>query len=442
MDFRSLPCTLLGYSSNHKGYLCFHSPSSRLYVSRFVAFDESVFPAASVQSNACSETSIPLPIVTDLLGLAQSTRPLPITPLPTPPLPTAPPMDPLPTSPHHQRPTISSSTKSTTPSLFRVASNKTHTMTTRSDSHLVQRFITALNTAFALKDLGALNFFLGIEIKSLPQGIALTQAGYITDVLRRCNMVDVKPFSTPTDPSSRLQLQGEPFPDPTLYRRIVGSLQYATITRPDIAYAVNRVCQYMHAPTLDHWQAVKRILRYLKGTLHHQLCFRPTTSDCLLAYSDAGWISDSDDSRSQYGFAVFHGPNLISWTSKKQRVVARSSTEAEYRALAYTSAELLWIKQLLQDLHCHLPRSPIILCDNVGAQFMCQNPVIQTRSKHITLDFHFVREQVEAGDLRIQHVSSVEQLADIFTKPLSKDRVAQLRSKLQVLPTVQLAGGC
>nr|KAJ0191944.1 hypothetical protein LSAT_V11C800425760 [Lactuca sativa] len=247
--------------------------------------------------------------------------------------------------------------------------------------------------------------------------------------------------NTSADAYSRLQKAGDPFSDPKLYRQVVGSLQYATITRPDIAYSVNRVCQFMHSPTNRHWQAVKRILRYLKGTITHCLHFTPTKAKGLHAFFDCGWISDTDDSRSQYGFVIFHGSNLISWTCRKQKVVARSSTEAEYRSLAYTTAELMWLKQLVIDLQAPIHTPPLLLCDNVGAIFMSKNPVISTRSKHIALDFHFIREQVEAGELNICHVSSVDQLADLFTKPLGKDRVSFLRSKLQVLPALELAGG-
>lgn len=305
----------------------------------------------------------------------------------------------------------------------------------------IRHFIANLHSTFALKDLGDLYYFLGIQISRTPTGLTMTQSNYIRDVLFKSKMIDSKPISTPADPTTRLCAKGEPFHDPTLFRQIVGSLQYATITRPDIAFAVNRVCQYMHAPKIPHWQAVKRILRYLNGTLALGLNFKSTSAPFLLAYSDAGWVSDPDDCRSQYGFAIFHGNNLISWTSRKQKVVARSSTEAEYRALAYTAAELLWIKHLIRDLHAPVQLPPTLLCDNIGATFMCKNPVISTRSKHIQLDFHFVREQVESGDLKIGHVSSLDLLTDIFTKPLSKDRVAHLRSNLQVLPALQLAGG-
>lgn len=312
---------------------------------------------------------------------------------------------------------------------------------TGNNSTLIQTIINNLHQSFALKDLGKLNYFLGVQITAIATGLTLSQAKYIQDLLTKCNMLHSKPITTATDPSTRLTLSGDPFPDPKLYRQTVGSLQYATITRPDIAYAVNRVFPFMHAPTTLHWQAVKRILRYLNGTLHHCLHFQAHQASSLVAYSDSGWISDTDDSRSQYGFAVFHGPNLISWTSRKQRVVARSSTEAEYRAIAYTTAELLWIKQLLRDLHVAVPKPPLILCDNVGATFMCKNPVISTRSKHIALDFHFVREQVDSGTLHIGQVHSADQLADIFTKPLPKDRIAHLRDKLQVRPAFELAGG-
>lgn len=276
----------------------------------------------------------------------------------------------------------------------------------------LQMFVSNLNQAFSLKDLGDLHFFLGLKIQKSKTGITLSQQSYISDIITKSNMSLSSPMTTPADPYSHLTKLGDPFDDPKLYRQIVGSLQYATITRPDIAYSVNRVCQFMHHPTIRHWQAVKRILRYLNGTITHCLHFKPTNAKALHAFSDSGWNSDHDDSRSQYGFAIFHGSNLISWTSRKQRVVARSSTEVEYRSLAYTTAELLWLKQLISDLQVPITGPPLLLCDNAGAIFMTKNPIISTRSKHIALDFHFIREQVEAGQLKICHVSSKDQLAD------------------------------
>lgn len=303
---------------------------------------------------------------------------------------------------------------------------------TGSDPAFISRFIGLLNHTFSLKDLGALHYFLGVEVLHLDSGLFLSQSKYIRDILTRCNMLDAKPVSTPAEPNGNLRKMGTPFDDARLYRQVVGALQYATITRPEIAFAVNRVCQFMHSPTHDHWKSAKRILRYLKGTINHGFLINASSQTQLRAYSDAGWMSDPDDYRSQYGFAIYFGPNLISWTSRKQRVVARSSTEAEFRALAYTTAELVWLQQLLADLGIHVSQPPLLLCDNVGATFMTANPVIGSRSKHIHLDFYFVRERVEAGLLKVVHVSSGDQIADIFTKSLSSTSFMALRSKLQV----------
>lgn len=168
-------------------------------------------------------------------------------------------------------------------------------------------------------------------------------------------------ISAPVDFQSRLTLVGPSFSDPRLYRQVIASLQYTTITRPDIAYDVNRVCQYMHSPTTLYWQALKRILHYLNGTLDHCLHFSPTFKTSLLDYSDAGRLSEKYDNYSQYDFSIYHGPNLIRWASRKQRVVACSSTKAEYQSLAYTPVELIWIKQLLTELDaCSYSRSSIV----------------------------------------------------------------------------------
>lgn len=137
---------------------------------------------------------------------------------------------------------------------------------------------------------------------------------------------------------------GDPMDDPHLYRAIVGALQYATITRPDIAFAVNKVSQFMHAPTTTHWASVKRILRYLNGSLSHGLSLQPDPSLTLHAYSDAHWAGCPDDRPSTSGYCIYLGPNLISWSSKKQPTVSRSSTESEYRSLALASAELVWLQ--------------------------------------------------------------------------------------------------
>ena len=139
-------------------------------------------------------------------------------------------------------------------------------------------------------------------------------------------------------------------PDSFRYRSVVGGPQYLTLTRPDISFAVNKVCQFLSQPTDVHWEAVKCILRYVKGTLHTGLKFRKAASTSISIFTDADWAWYPNDRRSTGGFAIFVGPNLISWSSKKQPTVSRSSTEAEYKALANGAAEAIWVESLLKEL--------------------------------------------------------------------------------------------
>ncbi|RVW62843.1 Retrovirus-related Pol polyprotein from transposon RE2 [Vitis vinifera] len=181
---------------------------------------------------------------------------------------------------------------------------------------------------------------------------------------------------------------------------IVGALQYVTLTKPDIAFVVKKACQFMAKPSDVHWMAVKRILRYLKGTIHLGLHFQPAASMELQGYSDADWASCPNDHRSTNDYCVFLGLNLISWSSSKQRLVSKSSAESEYRGLVSLTAELVWIQSLLQEL-C-LPTSPPILwCDNQSAAHLAANPVFHSHSKHIELDLHFIREKVLRQELQI-----------------------------------------
>lgn len=188
----------------------------------------------------------------------------------------------------------------------------------------------------------------------------------------------------------------------------------------------------MHTPTTDHWSAVKRVLRYLAGTASHGLYFSRQNPSSLHAYSDADWAGDSDDFVSTNAYIIYLGRHPISWSSKKQKGVARSSTEAEYRSVANTSAELRWICSLLTELGINITGPPVIYYDNVGATYLCANPVFHSRMKHLALDYHFIRNQVSAGILRVAHVSTKDQLADALTKPLSRAPFTMLSSKIGV----------
>ena len=299
---------------------------------------------------------------------------------------------------------------------------------------MIADFISKLDVQFALNDLGTLSYFFGIQVFVSSDAIHLSKHKYIQDLLLRASLFDCSPTSTPMSPIASLSLYaGDPLPDPTTYRSIVGALQYCTITRPDISFAINKVSQFMHAPTNHHWLAVKRILRYLKGTIQHGLMFQVSSDLSLLCYSDADWASSPDDRKSTSGYCVFFDPNIISWSSGKQRVVSRSSAEVEYHGLANAAAELMWIEQLLSELQFSLPWSPTLFYDNINARDMAHNPIFHARTKHIEIDFHLVRERVINQALYLQYTPSEEQLVDILTKPLSTSRFQSLRTKLTVL---------
>lgn len=222
-------------------------------------------------------------------------------------------------------------------------------------------------------------------------------------------------------PDPPLSMHGAVLSDPTPYRTLIGSLQYLSLTRPDVAFAVNKLAQYMQRPTDDHMQALRRLLRYLHGTSTMGLIIHRDTPLTLHTYSDSDWARDKDDYISTTTYIVYLGKNAISWTSHKQRTRARSSTEAEYRAVANTTAELLWVNNLLAELGHKVPLAPFIYCDNVGATYVSANPVFHSKMKHLGLDYHFVHENVQSSLLHtgLLHFHS-DQLADALTNPLPR----------------------
>ncbi|GJW67107.1 ribonuclease H-like domain-containing protein [Tanacetum coccineum] len=225
---------------------------------------------------------------------------------------------------------------------------------------------------------------------------------YDVEILDRAHMVNCNPSRTPIDTESKLGSDGDPVSDPTLYRSLAGSLQYLTFTRPDISYVVQKVCLYMHDPREPHFLAFKRILRYVRGTLDYGLqLFSSSTTD-VVAYSDADWAGCLTTRRSTSGYCVFLGNNLLSWSSKRQPTLSRSSAEAEYRGVANAVADVGYT------IYCH------------------------QRTKHIEIDIHFVRDLIAVGQVRVFHVPSRYQFADIFTKGLPSALFEEFRSSLSV----------
>jgi histone deacetylase 1/2 len=315
---------------------------------------------------------------------------------------------------------------------------------TASSATLLRRIIHDLCGAFAMKDMGPLHYFLGIQVRRTTEGFFLHQQQYAEDILDRAGMLNCKPASTPVDTKSKVSTKdGVPLHDKTFYRSVAGALQYLTITRPKIAYAVQQACLHMHDPHDVHWNIIKRILRYVRGTTEHGVLLRASPSTALTAYTDADWAGCPDTRRSTSGFCIFLGDALVSWSSKRQAVVSRSSAEAEYRGVANAAAECCWLRNLLQELHIDVNKASIIFCDNVSAVYLSDNPVHHKRTKHVELDIHFVRERTALGQLRVLHVPTRYQYADIMTKGLTTALFEEFRDSLCIRKLDAMTeGGC
>ncbi|KAM3210839.1 hypothetical protein ACQJBY_064630 [Aegilops geniculata] len=246
-----------------------------------------------------------------------------------------------------------------------------------------------LRDQFLMTDLGPLRYFLGIEISSTSHGFYISQEKYIQDLLARAALGDERIVATPMELNVQLRASdGDPLPNPTRYRHLVGSLVYLAVTRPDISYPVHILSQFVSAPTSIHYSHLLRVLRYLRGTISQRLFFPRSSSLELQAYSDATWASDPSDRRSLSAYCVFLGGSLIAWKTKKQIVVSRSSTEAELRTMAMLTAEVIWLRWLLEDFGVSATTSTPLLSDSTGAISIARDPLAdfftkaQTQAQH------------------------------------------------------------
>ncbi|UYV62719.1 hypothetical protein LAZ67_2001718, partial [Cordylochernes scorpioides] len=307
------------------------------------------------------------------------------------------------------------------------------------DKEAIAIIMDELEHAFDITS-GSVNFFVGLQIEQSEDraSIFIHQSSYIDKILSKFNMADCIPASVPMDPSVILTKQDCPTPEqkekmPKFpFREAVGSLMFAScVSRPDITYAVSQVSKFLEYPGPAHCTTVKNIFRYLKGTPHMGILF--TGQDQLVGYSDSDFARDVDSRKSTTGYAFMMNGGTVSWASQRQPIIALSTTESEYIAACSAAKELIWIRRLLQGIGCDITKETELYIDNQAAIKLVENPVFHKRTKHIDVRYHFIRSKHEEGELKVHHVCSSEQLADIMTKPLPRNKFHYLRGLLNIL---------
>ncbi|RVW83633.1 Retrovirus-related Pol polyprotein from transposon RE1 [Vitis vinifera] len=271
----------------------------------------------------------------------------------------------------------------------------------------IKRSPGVLSKEFEIKDLGTLRYFLGMEVARSSKGIFVSQRKYTLDLLKETGMLGCKPSNTHMDPFNKIGSKEDmAVVDKGRYQRLVGRLIYLSHTRPDISFVVSVVSQFMNNPTEEHQEAIYRILRYLKMTPNR---------------------------RSTSGYCTYVWGNLVTWRRKKQSVVARSSAEAEVRAMAHGICQGIWLKRLLEELQ-FAPHGPMkLMCDNQAAISIAKNPVHHDRTKHVEIDRHFIREKIEQKIIEVDYIPTRQQIADIMTKVVPRTQFDILLSKLGMI---------
>lgn len=289
----------------------------------------------------------------------------------------------------------------------------------------------SLKKEFEITDLGPASHILGMRISMSEGKITLDQTNYIENILKKFGMEDCKPVSTPMEIGLKLE-KGKEINIKYDYRGLIGSLMYVAVgSRPDISHAVSYLSQFNDCYTEVHWKSAKRVLRYLKGMKDLHLTFLKGGLS-ITAYADADWARNEGDRRSYTGFVFKVGKSVVSWESRKQRTVALSSAEAEYMSLSDACKEALFLRKFLKELF-NDNFNVVIFNDNQSALKLCKNYIFHARTKHIDIRHHFIREHVSSGTIIVNYLNTKEMLADVLTKPLSKDSHNQFTSQLCLL---------
>ncbi|KAK9069971.1 hypothetical protein SSX86_010369 [Deinandra increscens subsp. villosa] len=313
---------------------------------------------------------------------------------------------------------------------------------------IIEKVKKALNSKFKIKDLGSLKYFLGIEVISRNNGLCLSQRKYCLELLAEYGLTGSKPVTCPLEQNYTLTTlcakNNNVLQNISGYQKLIGKLIYLSHTRPDIAYSVHFLSQFMHQPTNGHLQIALRLLRYLKKSPGMGILFTPGSVNDVKVYTDADWAKCLQTRKSVTGYCVFLGNTLISWKSKKQSTISRSTAESEYRAMCAGTCEIMWLINLLSELNIKVDLPVPLMCDNTAAISISSNPVFHDKTKHFELDLYFLRDQIVKGCIKPVSVPSEAQLADLFTKGLLVQQHELFCNKLNMFDVFnnKTEGGC
>ncbi|KAK6158948.1 hypothetical protein DH2020_006262 [Rehmannia glutinosa] len=281
--------------------------------------------------------------------------------------------------------------------------------------------------------MGELTFFLGLQVKRLKDETFIRQTKYTRDLMKKFGMEEKSSVKIPMNTSVKMDMYADgKVVDQTRYRALIGSLLYLTLSRPDITFVVGVCARFQSAPKESHMTEAKRFLRYLKECQEVSLWYPKEGGFKLVGYSDSDYAGCREKRKSTSGTCQMLGNRLVSWLSKKQNSIATSTTEEEYIAAGNCCALVLWMRQQLRDYDIEEREIPI-MCDITCAIAITQNPVLHSRTKHIDVIYHFIRDHVEKKDITLEYISTDKQLADIFTRPLCESRFEELKNELGLI---------
>ena len=291
-------------------------------------------------------------------------------------------------------------------------------------------FSNFMKNEFEMSMMGELTFFLGLQVIQHEKGIFINQGKYARELIKKFGLENAKTENNPCSTSLKLKVDecGETV-NATLYRSMIGSLLYLCSSRPDLMYATCACARYQSNPKVSHLKAVKRILKYVKGTLDLGVYYTNDTNCVITGFSDSDWAGNEADRKSTSGVCCFIGNNLVSWSSKKQNCISISTAEAEYVSAGHCATQLLWLKSMIKDYGIN-QETMVMLCDNMSAINISKNPVQHSRTKHIDIRYHFIKDLVEQKIITLEYIDTSKQLSDIFTKPLGLEKFVEIRQAL------------